>query len=770
MKPKRGRKKARRRQSQDDSDLSDEPIYCICRSSQCDTFMIACDNCEEWYHGECINVSPKQAECIQTFYCQICRDKDPNLRIEFKNEHPNGKQNYAGRQRAANMSSPVAGVSEDETEAYHSSRSRKRGRKHSNPLQSRARPANNMPVRGDESSDDDMEVTPSQFASPSSAYSQSNSIQGSYSQRGSKFGRATPPMSFDNSSNADVQPHWRRVHSRNPNPSQCGECEGCKRTDDCGSCEVCRSPKFKQGRSRQRCIYRTCIGMDFAPSRRIGRVRPSSKISPTQSQLSDFDYDSHFDDYSSSRRFISGPPKSGAAMGSKMRRGDHLPGGLGSSRNIPDRGLDPHFPRRGSYTDVTLFDSGEFGGSYGVSPAQRGDRNGSSRYSASHHLHTDMEPHIMRNSNELLGHGENIGPGDPQASYESDEDVVLPEMRPCSGPACSNPAIRSRYCSEECQLRHESNVMQRPHPASRFNGAKEQVLTPYALPYPDHLYCKHHRMHSSQSYGVDMSMPLHQSGSGIQDVIDIYPPYQGQFVSSNQSANMDYMPVYDQITGNEIAGLSSYRRISNCSANPVNDDFSLNFNSYPQGSHVSKSSIPAGHPRQISGLGGLNELRTDRGRSHLANADHLSSSVVDSSTRSGNRIVPMGGRQQQQLGNSDVLPPELSLDAITPTVRPIRMYNGHGGGSHVATDYRGAGVNSDISQGDTGAELLSADATDLLDVDGNSSSGIGPAPSSSGASAFRQGDDFYMMNENENMEINWPTSPGGVVTASAGTA
>ncbi|VDL94275.1 unnamed protein product [Schistocephalus solidus] len=599
------------------------------------------------------------------------------------------------------MSSPVAGVSEDETEAYHSSRSRKRGRKHSNPLQSRARPANNMPVRGDESSDDDMEVTPSQFASPSSAYSQSNSIQGSYSQRGSKFGRATPPMSFDNSSNADVQPHWRRVHSRNPNPSQCGECEGCKRTDDCGSCE-----------------------------------------------LSDFDYDSHFDDYSSSRRFISGPPKSGAAMGSKMRRGDHLPGGLGSSRNISDRGLDPHFPRRGSYTDVTLFDSGEFGGSYGVSPAQRGDRNGSSRYSASHHLHTDMEPHIMRNSNELLGHGENIGPGDPQASYESDEDVVLPEMRPCSGPACSKPAIRSRYCSEECQLRHER----------------------YALPYPDHLYCKHHRMHSSQSYGVDMSMPLHQSGSGIQDVIDIYPPYQGQFVSSNQSANMDYMPVYDQITGNEIAGLSSYRRISNCSTNPVNDDFSLNFNSYPQGSHVSKSSIPAGHPRQISGLGGLNELRTDRGRSHLANADHLSSSVVDSSTRSGNRIVPMGGRQQQQLGNSDVLPPELSLDAITPTVRPIRMYNGHGGGSHVATDYRGAGVNSDISQGDTGAELLSADATDLLDVDGNSSSGIGPAPSSSGASAFRQGDDFYMMNENENMEINWPTSPGGVVTASAGTA
>lgn len=59
-------------------------IYCICRSSDCSRFMIGCDRCEEWYHGDCIGVTEKDAKNIKTFYCQFCKEKDPSLQVKFK--------------------------------------------------------------------------------------------------------------------------------------------------------------------------------------------------------------------------------------------------------------------------------------------------------------------------------------------------------------------------------------------------------------------------------------------------------------------------------------------------------------------------------------------------------------------------------------------------------------------------------------------------------------------------------------------------------------
>ncbi|XP_064633225.1 CXXC-type zinc finger protein 1-like isoform X2 [Lineus longissimus] len=58
--------------------------YCICRSTDSTRFMICCDNCEEWYHGDCINVNEKEAKSIKAFFCQICREKNPALKIKYK--------------------------------------------------------------------------------------------------------------------------------------------------------------------------------------------------------------------------------------------------------------------------------------------------------------------------------------------------------------------------------------------------------------------------------------------------------------------------------------------------------------------------------------------------------------------------------------------------------------------------------------------------------------------------------------------------------------
>lgn len=59
-------------------------IYCICRSSDCSRFMIGCDLCEEWYHGDCIGVTEKDAKSIKTFFCHFCREKDQTIQIKYK--------------------------------------------------------------------------------------------------------------------------------------------------------------------------------------------------------------------------------------------------------------------------------------------------------------------------------------------------------------------------------------------------------------------------------------------------------------------------------------------------------------------------------------------------------------------------------------------------------------------------------------------------------------------------------------------------------------
>lgn len=58
--------------------------YCICRSSDSSRFMIACDNCEEWYHGDCINITEKEAKHIKSYFCLGCREANPELQTVFR--------------------------------------------------------------------------------------------------------------------------------------------------------------------------------------------------------------------------------------------------------------------------------------------------------------------------------------------------------------------------------------------------------------------------------------------------------------------------------------------------------------------------------------------------------------------------------------------------------------------------------------------------------------------------------------------------------------
>ncbi|KAG2196581.1 hypothetical protein INT47_004884 [Mucor saturninus] len=52
---------------------TDGKLYCHCRQPYDATrFMIACDKCDEWFHGECIHINEKEGELIDLYFCIQC--------------------------------------------------------------------------------------------------------------------------------------------------------------------------------------------------------------------------------------------------------------------------------------------------------------------------------------------------------------------------------------------------------------------------------------------------------------------------------------------------------------------------------------------------------------------------------------------------------------------------------------------------------------------------------------------------------------------------
>lgn len=46
--------------------------YCLCRRSDDSGFMIACDRCDEWFHGTCVGLTSAQGKRIGKYVCPLC--------------------------------------------------------------------------------------------------------------------------------------------------------------------------------------------------------------------------------------------------------------------------------------------------------------------------------------------------------------------------------------------------------------------------------------------------------------------------------------------------------------------------------------------------------------------------------------------------------------------------------------------------------------------------------------------------------------------------
>lgn len=69
-------RRAKRRLENGENILETEQgdIYCLCRKGDSGGFMIQCDLCDEWYHGDGVNVTAEMAESFTTYHCPKCQN------------------------------------------------------------------------------------------------------------------------------------------------------------------------------------------------------------------------------------------------------------------------------------------------------------------------------------------------------------------------------------------------------------------------------------------------------------------------------------------------------------------------------------------------------------------------------------------------------------------------------------------------------------------------------------------------------------------------
>ncbi|KAG0269994.1 hypothetical protein BGZ95_001847 [Linnemannia exigua] len=66
---------------EEDVEMEEQPdrgegLYCICRTVYDPTrFMIACDGCDDWFHGDCVGVAEKDSDMVDKYYCKRCEEK-----------------------------------------------------------------------------------------------------------------------------------------------------------------------------------------------------------------------------------------------------------------------------------------------------------------------------------------------------------------------------------------------------------------------------------------------------------------------------------------------------------------------------------------------------------------------------------------------------------------------------------------------------------------------------------------------------------------------
>ncbi|KAL5001098.1 hypothetical protein BDV10DRAFT_19349 [Aspergillus recurvatus] len=60
---------------EEEEESDPDAVFCICRKPDNHTWMIACDGgCEDWFHGKCVNIDPRDIDLIEKYICPNCKE------------------------------------------------------------------------------------------------------------------------------------------------------------------------------------------------------------------------------------------------------------------------------------------------------------------------------------------------------------------------------------------------------------------------------------------------------------------------------------------------------------------------------------------------------------------------------------------------------------------------------------------------------------------------------------------------------------------------
>ncbi|XP_071960277.1 CXXC-type zinc finger protein 1-like isoform X2 [Antedon mediterranea] len=215
-----------------DNSRSTPELYCVCQSTDASRFMICCDYCNEWYHGDCVNLKESSSKNIRKYACPPCRTKDPFNNVIYRKIEKKMKAKKKSRTRDRDRNKV-----KDKHKKKHKDKKKK---KHSKDKDRKKKTSKKM-----KPADDKVDTS---FC---------DKLLKAYEEK--KSGTEGSSDEYANNVKLPLVRSNRR----------CGDCDACYRQDDCGECDYCMDMKKFGGpnRIRQKCRLKQCIRLSLLSRR-----------------------------------------------------------------------------------------------------------------------------------------------------------------------------------------------------------------------------------------------------------------------------------------------------------------------------------------------------------------------------------------------------------------------------------------------------------------------------------------------------------------------
>ncbi|XP_038067132.1 uncharacterized protein LOC119737109 isoform X2 [Patiria miniata] len=237
------------------NDEAEEPRHCgVCWSTDMTRFMICCDYCEVWYHGDCIGLEKETSECMKRYACPPCSaliETNPDAQT-FDKEIQEGKdpaEQESGREKEPD------GDKDDTEKASQKMLKKTRKRKKlrfSMQIERQKRKFKR-------------EETIKQIKKKTKTSTREET------RKQIKKKKTKTSTSFTSKQEAHKATGTAVRQSK-----RCGQCGPCQVVNDCRKCDFCLDRKKYGGQNklRQKCRLKQCVRLASWHAKRCGQCGP----------------------------------------------------------------------------------------------------------------------------------------------------------------------------------------------------------------------------------------------------------------------------------------------------------------------------------------------------------------------------------------------------------------------------------------------------------------------------------------------------------------